>query len=99
FFFQAEDGIRDFHVTGVQTCALPICVLPLVLWRQWILQYPEGIPANAWLLNGNGIRFRPAFFRWIFYERLTKLISGYLGIVILRSEERRVGKECRFRMS
>src|SRR5690606_5929484 len=27
FFFQAEDGIRDFHVTGVQTCALPICNL------------------------------------------------------------------------
>src|SRR5690606_39931620 len=27
FFFQAEDGIRDFHVTGVQTCALPICLL------------------------------------------------------------------------
>src|SRR5690606_33243808 len=27
FFFQAEDGIRDFHVTGVQTCALPICIL------------------------------------------------------------------------
>src|SRR5690606_40138201 len=25
FFFQAEDGIRSFHVTGVQTCALPIC--------------------------------------------------------------------------
>src|SRR5690606_40858395 len=25
FFLQAEDGIRDFHVTGVQTCALPIC--------------------------------------------------------------------------
>src|SRR5690606_40225997 len=29
FFFQAEDGIRDFHVTGVQTCALPI--LPVVV--------------------------------------------------------------------
>src|SRR5690606_40963130 len=29
FFFQAEDGIRDFHVTGVQTCALPISRLPL----------------------------------------------------------------------
>src|SRR5436309_15318416 len=26
FFFQAEDGIRDFHVTGVQTCALPIAL-------------------------------------------------------------------------
>src|SRR5690606_40891799 len=29
FFFQAEDGIRDFHVTGVQTCALPICAQEL----------------------------------------------------------------------
>src|SRR5579883_3610089 len=28
FFFQAEDGIRDFHVTGVQTCALPISQIP-----------------------------------------------------------------------
>src|SRR5690606_40502817 len=28
-FFQAEDGIRDFHVTGVQTCALPIYLPPL----------------------------------------------------------------------
>src|SRR5207302_5528641 len=28
FFFQAEDGIRDFHVTGVQTCALPILTPP-----------------------------------------------------------------------
>src|SRR5438046_7053187 len=27
FFFQAEDGIRDWSVTGVQTCALPICVM------------------------------------------------------------------------
>ena len=27
FFFQAEDGIRDIGVTGVQTCALPICLV------------------------------------------------------------------------
>jgi DNA-binding transcriptional regulator of glucitol operon len=58
---------------------------PLILWRIWMTQYPEGIPANAWLLNGNGIRFHPAFFRWIFYERFTKLISGYFGIIILIS--------------
>jgi hypothetical protein len=38
---------------------------------------------NKWLLNGNGIRFRPSFFRWIGYERLTKLISGYLGVILL----------------
>src|SRR5690606_40019028 len=30
FFFQAEDGIRDFHVTAVQTCALPICMQALM---------------------------------------------------------------------
>lgn len=58
-------------------------VLPLVLWRLWMQQYPEGVPANAWLLNGNGIRFRPAFFRWMGYERITKLISGYVGVVLL----------------
>src|SRR2546430_11988159 len=34
FFFQAEDGIRDLTVTGVQTCALPISVAPLRL-RLW----------------------------------------------------------------
>src|SRR5690606_40570510 len=39
FFFQAEDGIRDFHVTAVQTCALPICtgepMLIACLWSHW----------------------------------------------------------------
>lgn len=60
-------------------CAL----LPLVAWRKYMLSYPEGIPANSWLFNGNGIRFRPAFFRWIFYERITKLIAGYAGVIFL----------------
>src|SRR5690606_40502818 len=32
FFFQAEDGIRDFHVTGVQTCALPISIRSSRRW-------------------------------------------------------------------
>lgn len=58
-----------------------ITIAPLASWRLWMTQFPEGIPANAWLMNGNGIRFRPAFFRWILYERFTILISGYFGIV------------------
>src|SRR5690606_40256516 len=33
FFFQAEDGIRDFHVTGVQTCALPIFSAEEIAWH------------------------------------------------------------------
>src|SRR5690606_40159904 len=35
FFFQAEDGIRDFHVTGVQTCALPIWATICRTSRSW----------------------------------------------------------------
>ena len=37
FFFQAEDGIRDYDVTGVQTCALPICRRPEVRIRLLVL--------------------------------------------------------------
>ena len=37
FFFQAEDGIRGYDVSGVQTCALPICVTPVASQRPRIL--------------------------------------------------------------
>jgi hypothetical protein len=60
-----------------------VAVLPLGAWRFWMAQYPEGIPVNQWLFNGNGIRFRPAFFRWMVYERLIKLISGYFWVLFL----------------
>ena len=56
-------------------------IIPFLLWRLWALRFPEGIPAYTWLFNGSGIRFRPAFFRWIFAERLGKLILGYWGLV------------------
>ncbi len=58
-------------------------LLPLVLWRYWIRQFPEGIPAYTWLLNGGNIRFTGAFFRWIIAERLGKLILGYTGMFLL----------------
>src|SRR2546426_6160629 len=77
FFFQAEDGIRDYKVTGVQTCALPISYGPGLL----------GSP------NSTADSFVPAAF-------LTHLISaGVLKSTAARSEERRVGKECRSRWS
>ena len=58
-----------------------ISLVPLFLWRIWISQYPSGIPAYSWLFNEAGIRFKGAFFRWIFAERLGKLILGYWGLV------------------
>src|SRR5690606_30900443 len=65
FFFQAEDGVRDFHVTGVQTCALPISSisLPQAYWVWGVVgnlaisivavslwgPYPPPLPMIAWL--------------------------------------------------
>ncbi len=58
-----------------------LAFMPLMYWRSWIKQFPAGIPASQWLFNGNGIRLRPAWFRWLFWERLTKLLAG-VGTVI-----------------
>jgi hypothetical protein len=56
-------------------------VLPLVFWRIWEGRHPEGIPFFTWAFNGDGIRFRPAFWRWIFEERLGQLILGGWGLI------------------
>lgn len=43
------------------------------------MQQPEGIPSSSWLLNSDGIRFRPAFFWWIISERVGREILGVAG--------------------
>lgn len=60
-----------------------LVVIPFILWRLWISQFPEGIPAYQWLFNGDGIRFKGAFFYWLFGERVAKLILGYWGLPFL----------------
>jgi 4-amino-4-deoxy-L-arabinose transferase-like glycosyltransferase len=55
-------------------------LLPFGLWRLWENNFPQGIPANMWLLNGNKIRFKGSFFRWIFGERVAYLILGSWGL-------------------
>lgn len=59
-----------------------LAFFPLILWRRWITNFPEGIPASDWLYNADGIRFRPAWFRWLFWERLTKIMSGIVGVIL-----------------
>src|SRR5258707_11056633 len=100
FFFQAEDGIRDIGVTGVQTCALPIS---------------DVCSSDRFgAISDQGVDFRPlggpllSDFQAV--NRLADhkpLQSGQFGINFKlylpnfsqRSEERRVGKECRSRWS
>src|SRR5690606_40495662 len=87
FFFQAEDGIRDFHVTGVQTCALPIFAE--------MLGEPGHHPVPVVVEVCFGAR--PA--RTVSagrvvdpHDLLTEAAEGVVHLP-LRSEERRVGKE------
>src|SRR5207244_10232874 len=60
FFFQAEDGIRDDLVTGVQTCALPISFAGVEGWR-WML----GLAVAPALIFGTGMFFLPETPRWL----------------------------------
>ncbi len=58
-----------------------ISFVPFIAWRIWESRFPEGIPLFWWAFNGSGIRFRPAYWNWIFGERLGHLILGSLGLV------------------
>src|SRR3712207_8497267 len=80
FFFQAEDGIRDIGVTGVQTCALPIF---------------DGVRER---LGSVGVPVDRRFNRaWQEYLDVRNQVTVAQSVVLGRSEERRVGKECRSR--
>lgn len=59
-----------------------LAFVPFFVWRVWINEYPQGIPFFTWAFNGDGIRFRPSFWRWIFGERLGHLILGGWGLII-----------------
>jgi hypothetical protein len=60
-----------------------VSLIPLVLWRLWMTKYPAGIPVSNWLFNAGNIRFKPAYFYWIFADRIARLISGYWGVVFV----------------
>src|SRR2546426_9255202 len=85
FFFQAEDGIRDYKVTGVQTCALPIC------------PGEPGDPVLQPVELARGVESAD--------QRADRRAAHQVGLYAAlleradRSEERRVGKECRSRWS
>src|SRR5256885_4340488 len=95
FFFQAEDGIRDYKVTGVQTCALPIFCVAL-----------NGVLTNERrFVAGDGLVATDAGANNTYTVDFVALANSHLIVGADsvdwsgRSEERRVGKECRSRWS
>src|SRR5690606_39792629 len=93
FFFQAEDGIRDFHVTGVQTCALPI--LTAVRPETTRTSRPCAPTAGAEAPSSSTPRPKRFCAAW----RETSSRAPMASQLWPRSEERRVGKEGRYRWS
>src|SRR5690606_40986747 len=94
FFFQAEDGIRDFHVTGVQTCALPIYGAT----GQGDGPAAASMPTPPANLAAGQVKAGTSPTQ--LYYRIAAGIPGDQGqpaMPAFRSEERRVGKECRCR--
>jgi 4-amino-4-deoxy-L-arabinose transferase-like glycosyltransferase len=59
-----------------------VAITPLLLWRYHLSLYPEGSFGTTWLLNGDHIRFTGAFFRWLIFERLNRLIFATGGFVL-----------------
>lgn len=55
---------------------------PFLLWRWWVSRFPEGIPGYLWLLNQDKIRFKGAFFYWLFAKRIGELILGFWGLIL-----------------
>src|SRR3989440_5555133 len=92
FFFQAEDGIRDLIVTGVQTCALPISTPGRVRAARLVALGADVLQIALAPLFGEG-------FASPFNDALDLLVAAVLIKLLGRSEERRVGKECRSRWS
>src|SRR3712207_8244468 len=91
FFFQAEDGIRDIGVTGVQTCALPIFDPVRVV--------PGARQANQGCANSPQAKRSCLGIRATMFSEDVEDRRSVRGRVQGRSEERRVGKECRSRWS
>src|SRR2546427_10664730 len=109
FFFQAEDGIRDLTVTGVQTCALPISASASggtapYQYKWWLWNGTAWSIVQDWSASATFV-WRPttpnAAYQVIAWVRsagnTADMLESYKQLAFARSEERRVGKECRSR--
>src|SRR5690606_39346472 len=99
--FQAEDGIRDFHVTGVQTCALPISGLGKTTSTSVYLRN-SGSYGNVSFHDMQLVGSAAFYFEAVGLASGTSIAAQQLPggtRYVERSEERRVGQERRWRGS
>src|SRR5437016_9553759 len=99
FFFQAEDGIRDWSVTGVQTCALPIWFVTEQIAGDML---PSATPyqkvATGFCRNNRSVTEAGSIEEEWRTENVIDRVETTSAVLLgLRSEERRVGKEWKYR--
>src|SRR5690606_41042044 len=99
-----EDGIRDFHVTGVQTCALPISSMGGLLAQRWLTTGRDAVAVvTIGSIPPSGMTGAILRMAWTQPRNLFEIAqvagSGMASRRFMRSEERRVGKEWRCRRS
>src|SRR5690606_41161953 len=97
--FQAEDGIRDFHVTGVQTCALPIFsfACPGLLGSKRYFKQHFSDPIDKFKDKKRARELQQKISPFILRRTKEQVAKELPNKTEMRSEERRVGKECRDR--
>ena len=81
FYFVNNFGVKQSLKKKETMVYLLLVFIPFFAWRVWMKRFPEGIPFWQWTFNGDGIRFNPAFWYWIFGQRLGNLILGAGGVV------------------
>src|SRR2546426_5750214 len=101
FFFQAEDGIRDYKVTGVQTCALPISVVAIAIMTLIGLLLGDSllVPVTEVGSMASAFGWLATCVSFLLVEKNMRARLIAAAGACVRSEERRVGKECRSRWS
>lgn len=82
FWVFANHGFASFRKPMFYIAPV-IAIIPLLLWRYHVYLHPEGSFASNWLLNKDNIRFTGAFFRWIIFDRMNRLIFASGGFVLL----------------
>lgn len=80
-FYLVANSLTKIHLKKL-TYYFFIGIIPFVIWFIWARLFPEGIPHFKWAFNGDNIRFRPAFFYWIFGIRFGTLILGVWGVFL-----------------
>src|SRR5690606_40316337 len=96
---QAEDGIRDFHVTGVQTCALPIYKIITIVDETYpaVLRTIKDAPMVLYCLGDIEILKQNKLLSVIGSRKPSMEARPKMDYILTpRSEERRVGKECSY---